>query len=579
MATPKRDATPYKYVGPATANASTSTVGSGAAGSTPNELPAVAKAQQWKPFSAKECSEIEAAYNKLLYWEQTNAPFNEDGDAFWKVLCCDDNLFEVDVRTKEIYPVYWEGPTFEIRRSTWFSLTGTGGAYQPCDDNLTRQLEDGYRKFTPWVLRNIPPSSTAASSATSHPTINVTAPNSPSSSIDDLKTPKKLNGDQKSQQSVSHVASPQQPEARWALFGPYMNQYVVYVSSTAAWLQSDGFSQVLTRAVMSSSGIKLIRGWNEVQISISKLKGASPSRPSTSKLDEPTDKLPPAPNSLLTEPSSSSHTSPSRDNNTPTTTAPIKGDPNITEEPDRDRPIDHLVFVIHGIGQKLSERIDAINFPQDCDVLRAALNNASKMIKESSVLNKTTEGLKIPRGGGIQVLPIQWRHTISFSVQEKELADRDKGLTLEQISLENIPSIRMLVTDVILDVLLYMTPKYREEMIRSVTSELNRVYRLYKKRNPAFKGQVSIYGHSLGSVLAFDILSHQHDVVSNSPKKPKGRQTEVDISDLLAGPIQEGKISGLMEQKDNMSYPKLDFKVNFLLGRKWVHIIWIFERF
>src|SRR5207248_8694148 len=56
------------------------------------------------------------------------------------------------------------------------------------------------------------------------------------------------------------------------------------------------------------------------------------------------------------------------------------------------------------------------------------------------------------------------------------------------------------------------TTKYRKLMLRTVTEELNRVYNLFLERNPKFKekgGKVSIYGHSLGSLIAFDVLCHQ----------------------------------------------------------------------
>jgi hypothetical protein len=46
-----------------------------------------------------------------------------------------------------------------------------------------------------------------------------------------------------------------------------------------------------------------------------------------------------------------------------------------------------------------------------------------------------------------------------------------------------------------------MTPKYRDQMVAIITSEINRVYQLFVKRNPDFLlrgGKVSIYGHSLG---------------------------------------------------------------------------------
>jgi len=65
-----------------------------------------------------------------------------------------------------------------------------------------------------------------------------------------------------------------------------------------------------------------------------------------------------------------------------------------------------------------------------------------------------------------------------------------------------------------------MTPKYRELMINTVTKEANRVYNLFVERNPKFVengGKVSIYGHSLGSVLAFDVLCHQPPLLPSTP--------------------------------------------------------------
>src|SRR5690606_38655931 len=52
----------------------------------------------------------------------------------------------------------------------------------------------------------------------------------------------------------------------------------------------------------------------------------------------------------------------------------------------------------------------------------------------------------------------------------------------------------------------------KQEMMDAVVTEMNRIYRKFVARNPSFVkngGKVSIFGHSLGSVLAMDILIHQ----------------------------------------------------------------------
>lgn len=55
--------------------------------------------------------------------------------------------------------MYWDGPVFEVRRGIWFIKVES--KYIPVDDNLSTQLENGYksnfistfiiyRKFKPW---------------------------------------------------------------------------------------------------------------------------------------------------------------------------------------------------------------------------------------------------------------------------------------------------------------------------------------------------------------------------------------------------------------------------------------------
>jgi hypothetical protein len=116
-----------------------------------------------------------------------------------------------------------------------------------------------------------------------------------------------------------------------------MNQYAIFASSTHAWLQSDDLTGKLSRAVRlaNPSGIRLIRGWDEV-LKFQK-KNEKQREPSTESLPADT-----ALKKLKNEVS----------------------DIEVAEAEDGDDEVSHLVFVIHGIGQKLGERIDAVNFAE-----------------------------------------------------------------------------------------------------------------------------------------------------------------------------------------------------------------------
>ncbi|KAL6976966.1 hypothetical protein U1Q18_025753 [Sarracenia purpurea var. burkii] len=50
-----------------------------------------------------------------------------------------------------------------------------------------------------------------------------------------------------------------------------------------------------------------------------------------------------------------------------------------------------------------------------------------------------------------------------------------------------------------------------------VSYQLNRLYLKFLKRNPGYDGKVSLYGHSLGRVLLYDIICHQENLVSSFP--------------------------------------------------------------
>lgn len=138
-----------------------------------------------------------------------------------------------------------------------------------------------------------------------------------------------------------------------------------------------------------------------------------------------------------------------------------------------------------------------------------------------------------------------WRHLLDFPKQglkqnrkELDLADADKPAaedelypSLEDITLEGVPAVRNLITDLAMDVLLYQSG-YRGHIARIVQKECNRIYKLFKQRNPTFNGSVSLCGHSLGSAVLFDILCHQSD-------KPGSRARSSSKIDKTAGLSRE----------------------------------------
>ncbi|ELK28854.1 Phospholipase DDHD2 [Myotis davidii] len=172
--------------------------------------------------------------------------------------------------------------------------------------------------------------------------------------------------------------------------------------------------------------------------------------------------------------------------------------------------IDHLVFVVHGIGPACDLRFRSI---VQCvnDFRSVSLNLLQTHFK------KAQENQQI---GRIEFLPVNWH---------SPLHSTGVDVDLQRITLPSINRLRHFTNDTILDVFFYNSPTYCQTIVDTVASEMNRIYMLFLQRNPDFKGGVSIAGHSLGSLILFDILTNQKDSLGDIDSK-KGINTSTPQS-------------------------------------------------
>ncbi|TKA76973.1 hypothetical protein B0A55_04913 [Friedmanniomyces simplex] len=188
-----------------------------------------------------------------------------------------------------------------------------------------------------------------------------------------------------------------------------------------------------------------------------------------------------------------------------------------------DRPtVSDLVLVIHGIGQQLSHRMESFHFTHAMNTFRRDVN-----------VEVGTDQVKAhfrPDMGSIMLLPVNWRHSLSldeggYSDGTEDATSND--FTLKDITPDTLPSVRNIVSDVMLDVPYYMS-HHQPKMIAAVIREANRVYQLWCRHNPHFAatGRVHLIGHSLGSVMAIDILSRQPTTIPAHLRNP----TPLDLS-------------------------------------------------
>ncbi|KAI7750810.1 hypothetical protein M8C21_019716, partial [Ambrosia artemisiifolia] len=145
-------------------------------------------------------------------------------------------------------------------------------------------------------------------------------------------------------------------------------------------------------------------------------------------------------------------------------------------------PVRHLVFMVHGIGQ----RLEKANLVDDVGIFRHI--TASLAEQHLTSYQRRTQR--------ILFIPCQWRKSLKLSGES----------AVEKCTLPGVRALRVTLSATVHDVLYYMSPIYCQDIIDS-----------FLKRNPDYDGKVSLYGHSLGSVLSYDILCHQETLTSPFP--------------------------------------------------------------
>ncbi|OJJ50443.1 hypothetical protein ASPZODRAFT_126310 [Penicilliopsis zonata CBS 506.65] len=519
--------------------------------------------KKFVPFSVKDSQSIEAAFHKLPNLESAKEGHQESSSArkgkedAIKVPVNEDYLFDVNVDEREISPAYWIGPVYEVRRGTWFFQDGS--TLKPCEENLATQLEQGYLKVKPWQSRHAAnPTPTPSSTKIDE---NGKASHSHETSSSDGHQSGGVVG-AKPEPTQSTLPSAKEPP-HLRLFGAYMNSTVTYTDSSTALLNQDDFmSRVGSTLYLKFGGVagtRVIRGYNE----LNKVNGPidtptvdnksanrevpqrdrTPIKPDTSTLVSRQSDGPETTQASAFQPRNSGNKNVVSDIRSPLERqmSSLAGEPQDTteieeqarqqeekemedskdvDEDDREREVDHLILVTHGIGQRLGLRLESINFIHDVNVLRKTLKSVYKASPDLQALNSGFADND--RNCRVQVLPVCWRHLLDFpnreykqNRKEHDLADVDDleddlYPSLSDITLEGVSSVRNLVSDLAMDVLLYQSA-YCEHIESIVQQECNRIYELFKKRNPSFQGSISLCGHSLGSAILFDILCDQQD--------------------------------------------------------------------
>ncbi|XP_060246662.1 phospholipase DDHD1 isoform X7 [Meriones unguiculatus] len=149
---------------------------------------------------------------------------------------------------------------------------------------------------------------------------------------------------------------------------------------------------------------------------------------------------------------------------------------------DKPSQTSHIVFVVHGIGQKMDQGRIIKN--------TAMMREAARKIEERHFSNHATH---------VEFLPVEWRSKLTLD-----------GDTVDSITPDKVRGLRDMLNSSAMDIMYYTSPLYRDELVKGLQQELNRLYSLFCSRNPDFEekgGKVSIVSHSLGCVITYDIMT------------------------------------------------------------------------
>ncbi|KAI8128023.1 Phospholipase DDHD2 [Lucilia cuprina] len=193
-------------------------------------------------------------------------------------------------------------------------------------------------------------------------------------------------------------------------------------------------------------------------------------------------------------------------------------------EQGESQKVDHLLFMVHGIGSACDLKLRSV------EEVVEDFRTIARQLVQSHYKNSTDLGLV----GRVEVLPISWHshlHSVEMGIDEK----------LRMITLESIPKLRNFTNDTLLDILFYTSPTFCQKIMNTIVQSMNTLYLKYRERHPEFNGGVSLAGHSLGSLILFDLLCHQNPIKESEEKNlenpdefltPSTSNTQMDSNQL-----------------------------------------------
>ncbi|ETI43939.1 hypothetical protein F443_11284 [Phytophthora nicotianae P1569] len=208
----------------------------------------------------------------------------------------------------------------------------------------------------------------------------------------------------------------------------------------------------------------------------------------------------------------------------------------------RLRTFNHLVFVIHGIGQHIDFRDGEFKSWNGETGVEGGNHAFRDMFR--SMLETTFQDIPL----ALEMQSIEWHEDLHDPTGLDNVFDL--------ISPEGASAIREFNKETFMDVLYYLSPRYGQLIVDSVTQQLNEKYRVFMDEHPGkihtdlywvscltsvivigWDGKVSIFAHSLGSMISYDLLTHKPGEVAINGVRFPGLDFEIDNFFGVGSPV------------------------------------------
>ncbi|BEI91743.1 uncharacterized protein CcaverHIS019_0405630 [Cutaneotrichosporon cavernicola] len=371
-----------------------------------------------------------------------------------------DSLFEVDLDTLSLHPVFWpqSGPRVPVLRGTWY----VENEKRPCSWDLAIELEKAYQKVKPWqpaYKEELYAARILASNGDEK--LKYELPNRFGEGIG-IVFEDAVRG-----RLVTSGALNVLSRAIWLSFGEATGSYV-YRGYTAAEAAQAPVPMAALAPVEEDSGPP-----EAIAKSLAKSGHSTPDREDVDSATDKNknDKWPKSAGEFFARAKKEIET---RQKSIEEQNVPV------TRSHNDDEPCTDLVLVIHGIGQHLATQYESLNFIYAANQFRQVLRKQSDDPSISSVADNRR----------CQVLPVQWRTNLNIesgSSEEDAAKEESNTFTFADITIgKSIPYVREVTNSVLLDIPLFMSD-HRLKMIEAVCQQANKLYRMWVARHPDFE--------------------------------------------------------------------------------------------